>query len=245
MRRERVWSGPVDDARLDPSLTMPTYAVRGPLAAWLRRSAEQLYAERGGPYRLLDVGCGERPYAPAFLPYTASYTGLDVVPNPRADLLGPVEAIPAADGVFDVVLCVQVLEHVADPARAVAELRRVTAPGGTVLLSTHGVMVYHPSPADRWRWTAVGLRDLFERAGAWERLDVEAGAGTTACLGMLVNLYLDLAAARAHVRRLAAPLVAGVNVAARAVDRRSPLLRDPLQPGALIANYHVTATTPS
>ena len=49
--------------------------------------------------------------------------------NPAAELLGPVEALPVEDASFDVVLCTQVLEHCDDPAQAVRELRRVTAPG--------------------------------------------------------------------------------------------------------------------
>lgn len=222
---------------------MPTYAVRAPLAAWLRDAAVAL-AARHGRFRLLDVGCGEKPYEPVFGPHAASYVGLDPVPNPRAELMGPVEAIPAADGAFDVVLCIQVLEHVDDPARAIAELWRVTAPGGTLLLSTHGVMVYHPSPTDNWRWTAAGLREMLIRNGAWEDVRVEAGSGSTACLGMLTSLYLSLAAQRAHVRPLVRPLIAGINAVARAVDGRVGMLRDPWQPGALIANYHVTATKP-
>jgi hypothetical protein len=58
---------------------------------------------------------------------------------------------------------------------------------------------------------------------------------------MIASLYLDVLAQKAHVRRLVRPLVAGLNAAARAVDGRVPSLRDPFQPGSLIANYHVVA----
>jgi SAM-dependent methyltransferase len=148
---------------------------------------------------------------------------------------------PSPDEAFDVVLCIQVLEHCDDPARAVAELHRVTAPGGTVLASTHGVMVYHPSPVDHWRWTAAGLEKLFRERGGWADVKVEAGSGTAACVGMLLGMYVDLGARRAGVGAIARPLVAAVNMLTEAVDRRARRLADPLQPGALIANYHVTA----
>ncbi len=75
----------------------------------------------------------------------AEYVGVDVA-NPAADLEGTVEEIPVEDGSFDVVLCTQMLEHALDPARAVGELRRVVAPGGRVLASTHGVQVVPPEP---------------------------------------------------------------------------------------------------
>jgi hypothetical protein len=53
------------DFRLDPPRSMPTYAVRAPLVRWLREQAED--AERAiSDYRMLDVGCGAKPYEPLF-----------------------------------------------------------------------------------------------------------------------------------------------------------------------------------
>ena len=120
------------DARLDPPRSMPTYAVRAPLVRWLREQAEDAHGTFGR-YRVLDVGCGAKPYEPLFAPHAASYVGVDPVDNPRAELKGSVEALPVDDATFDVVLCNQVLEHCDDPAKAVSELHRVTAPGGRVL----------------------------------------------------------------------------------------------------------------
>src|SRR5690348_11976181 len=117
------------DPRLDPPRSSPRYAVRAPLARWLREEAVRAYDELGR-YRLLDVGCGQKPYEPFFAPYAASYVGVDPVENPRAELRGPVEALPVEDASFDLVLCNQVLEHADDPARAVHELHRAVAPGG-------------------------------------------------------------------------------------------------------------------
>jgi hypothetical protein len=57
---------------------------------------------------------------------------------------------------------------------------------------------------------------------------------------MLVAHYLDLLCRRARVRRLGRPLVAAVNRAAEALDRSTPLLREPI-PGSIFANYHVEA----
>ena len=121
---DRPWR----DARLDPRPSMPTYAVRAPLVRWLAEEARRAHADLGA-YRLLDVGCGEMPYRPLFAAYAATYVGVDPVPNPLAELRGPIEALPVDDGSFDVVLCAQVLEHVDDPARGVRELHRVTCPG--------------------------------------------------------------------------------------------------------------------
>ena len=83
----------------------------------------------------------------------------------NADIVGTPLPDPSRGRGFDVVLCA-VLEHVDDPAAVVRELSRVTGPGGRVLASTHGVMLYHPAgslalDARAWR--------LFEGAAAGRR----------------------------------------------------------------------------
>jgi SAM-dependent methyltransferase len=209
--------------------------VRHALAEWLRAQAAEL--ESRAPVRVLDVGCGPKPYYPFFAHVSSEYIGVDVVENPAAELRGPVEALPVEDASFDVVLCTQVLEHCDDPAQAVRELRRVTAPGGRVLASTHGVQVYHPSPVDYWRWTHEGLRRVFEQNAEWSSLTVDAAAGTASALAMLLGTYLEIALRRTPLSR---PPVWMLNRLGAALDARSTTLREPV-PGSLIPNLHVVA----
>ncbi len=201
-----------------------------------------MHAARG-PYRVLDVGCGVKPYYPFFEPYTAEYVGVDLPGNPAAELEGRIEELPVADASFDLVLCLQVLEHCDDPAQGVRELRRVVAPGGRVLAATHGVQVYHPAPQDLWRWTHAGLERLFSTNGDWERLSVRPATGTTATLALLIATYVDLIAKALHARRLGGPFVRGLNAFGSAIDRSSDRLRG-TGPGTLHANYHVMAEAP-
>jgi SAM-dependent methyltransferase len=219
-------------ARLHPSRTSVQYAVRKPLLDWL--AAQDV---RG--LRVLDVGCGDRPYE-ALLVGAAEIVGFDVPGNPHADIHGSIDAIPVEDASFDVVLCLQVLEHVPDPAAAVRELRRVVKPGGRVFLSTHGVYPFHPNPDDLWRWTHDGLERLFCANGEWSSVTVRPGAGTAATVAMLVAHVIDLLAKRVRLRPLGTPLVALLNAGGEALDRAVPLLREPV-PGSLNANYHVEA----
>ncbi len=218
--------------RLEPKRTSVQYAVRKPLLDWLA-------AQDVAGLRVLDVGCGDRPYED-LLRSAAEIVGFDVRGNPHADLHGSIDALPVEDASFDVVLCLQVLEHVPDPAKAVRELRRVVRPGGRVLLSTHGIYPFHPNPDDLWRWTHDGLERVFRDNGDWSSVTVRPGAGTAATVSMLIAHLIDLLFKRAGVRVLGAPLVAGLNLAGAALDRAVPLLREPV-PGSLSANYHVEA----
>jgi SAM-dependent methyltransferase len=230
-------------ARRRPSRGEATWSIRAALAAWLQeQAADASRTFDGGRYRVLDVGCGVKPYYPFFRAYAGEYVGVDPQ-HPDAEVKGTVEDIPLPDGSFDVVLCTQVLEHCGDPARAVQELRRVTAPGGRVLSSTHGVMVYHPNPDDFWRWTHAGLRQLFERNGSWERITVTPNAGTASCVATLLAVYVNLLGERAHVRPLGRGAVHALNRLGPLLDRSSRILREPV-PGSLFSNFHVRAEVP-
>jgi SAM-dependent methyltransferase len=217
-----------------PSRGLPSWSIREPLARFIEAESAAAHG-----LRVLDVGCGVKPYYPCFST-AREYVGADLPGNPHADLVGSAELLPVDDGAFDLVLCIQVLEHVEEPAAVIRELHRVTRPGGRVLLSTHGVQVYHPSPGDHWRWTHTGLEKLFERNGSWRSVSVTPGAGTCACVGMLLATYIDLIGQRLHMVWASSLLVRLVNRCSGFLDRHVPSLRDS-RPGALIANFHVVA----
>ncbi|MFN2468570.1 MAG: class I SAM-dependent methyltransferase [Gaiellaceae bacterium] len=226
------------EGRRHPPRSAPTYWILAPLSEWLQAEAREAGSTLGR-FRLLDVGCGAKPYHPFFAPLASEYVGVDPV-HPGAELKGTVEDLPVPDASFDVVLCNQVLEHCADPALAVRELRRVTAPGGRVLASTHGVMAYHPSPEDLWRWTHAGLERLFEQNGDWSTLGVAPGAGTAACVTTVLSMYVHLTAKRTGLRPVGSGVIRILNRLGPAIDRRSRLLREP-GPGTMFLNLHVRA----
>jgi SAM-dependent methyltransferase len=137
------------------------------IVAALPRALEALAGElRHGPGdRILDYGCADVPYR-RFFAADVQYLAADLPGNPDATVTIAADGtVPVADASIDAVLSTQVLEHVADPALYLAECARVLRPGGRMLLSTHGLMVYHPDPVDYWRWTCDGLRVAVEQAG--------------------------------------------------------------------------------
>jgi 2-polyprenyl-6-hydroxyphenyl methylase/3-demethylubiquinone-9 3-methyltransferase len=103
--------------------------------------------------RVLDVGCGEGTFAAELLRAGADVVGTDVAEEPlrRALALHPELDLRLVDGegawgladaAFDLVWAGEVIEHVADTARWLSEVRRVLRSGGRLLLSTpaHGML---------------------------------------------------------------------------------------------------------
>lgn len=154
------WINPhdLDRPRLRPSLTHHGYRHLALLAKQL-----EIEASAAAPSVTVDLGCGAMPYRPLF---PGRYIGLDLATSHgHPDVLGSAEATPLRSGSCDVAVSTQQLEHVASPLLVVREAHRILRPGGTLLLSTHGVWPHHPDPQDLWRWTEEGLTRLVEQAG--------------------------------------------------------------------------------
>jgi 2-polyprenyl-6-hydroxyphenyl methylase/3-demethylubiquinone-9 3-methyltransferase len=91
---------------------------------------------------LIDVGCGGGLMAPRVHGY--HHVGIDVTASALLLARGhgvdavraSAGAIPVGDGAARVVVAGEVLEHVSDLESVVAELARVTAPGGTIVIDT-------------------------------------------------------------------------------------------------------------
>lgn len=93
--------------------------------------------------RVLDVGCGPRgslEWATDAArrvgadPLAARYARLHAQPQRMEYVSARAESLPFADASFDVVGCFNALDHVEDVDRAIAELVRVLAPGGDLLV---------------------------------------------------------------------------------------------------------------
>jgi len=137
---ERLWEG------LPEGLTPPALDLR---RAFLREHLSGVAAGAGSS--VLDVGCGEGQLTAELAGTGLDVVGIDVAEeplrrarasHPELDLrLVPAEGPwPLADASFDLVWAGETIEHVADTAAWLSEVRRVLRSGGTLLLSTpaHG-----------------------------------------------------------------------------------------------------------
>ena len=106
--------------------------------------------------------------------------------QPRSEdvtYVGDVQDMPmvAADS-YDTAVCLETLEHVPEPWRAVGEIYRILAPGGKVILSVPHLSRLHDAPHDYYRYTAYGVRHLLESNG-FAVLALERKGGLFAFLG--------------------------------------------------------------
>ena len=174
---------------------------------------------------VLDVGCGDKPYE-SWVPRAERYVGIDVTPGPKVNIvIRPGEPWPLPDDSFDVVLCTQVLEHVADLGAMVAQLARVLRPGGRLVASFPFIYGEHGAPHDYWRFSRHGAERLLVRHFDVEHVLATGGVGSSA--GTLVQNWLQTAITRTVGGRTALvalfPLWLGitlsVNLFGAALDR--------------------------
>jgi hypothetical protein len=96
-----------------------------------------------------------RPFFPG-----RRYIGCDMRQGPGVDRLENLHRLTFADASVGSILCLDTLEHVANCHLAVAEMRRVLAPDGTLVLASVMDFEIHEFPADYWRFTPKAIEML-------------------------------------------------------------------------------------
>lgn len=209
MSSEQLPDGSVETARYTHGHSAAVLSAHSRRGA--ADSAAYLLAHLRAGMDLLDVGCGpasitadlaERVAPGRVVALDAAAGALEAA---RATLRerglseqvevtsGDVMALPFEDASFDVVHAHQVLQHLADPVGALAEMRRITRPGGIVAVrdAVYSAMTWFPEPAGMEQWRSVymatarangGEPDAGSRLLSWARAagfaDVTASAST-------------------------------------------------------------------
>ena len=171
--------------RLFPRLTNPNWLVlkkrRKIFDRWLAQvSSSQL--------EVLDVGGRIQPYRPLIALQVQRYVAVDLRSTPLVSIVARGEYLPLRDSQFDLAICTQMLQYIAEPSLVIDEILRVLKPGGALLLSVPSAC---PTDAEDecWRFLPQGLRRLL---AGFTRVEVMAEGGSVAGFFRTVNSCCDI-----------------------------------------------------
>ncbi|MGQ9592322.1 MAG: class I SAM-dependent methyltransferase [Planctomycetota bacterium] len=192
-----------------------------------RRSVDAFVSRYATDGRVLDLGCGQSPYARWF----PRRVGCDVAISPGVQVLASATELPFIDGCFDQIVVTEVLEHIRRPLDAIREMWRVLRPGGRVVLTTRFLYPIHSAPEDYFRYTRFGLLALFDM---WEVDVLRGDLGAVWTVAQLAEM------ATAPWPRIARrPARAFLRVAAGFAARFVYLLKDSGLADAMISSGYV------
>jgi len=145
-----------------------------------RRNLEKFLSKYATNERVLDLGSGGSSYN-TFFP-NRIMVDIDSARNP--DIVADAHNLPFKDEEFKFILCTEMLEHTKDPKQVERELYRITAPGGTLLLTTRFVYPIHDAPHDYWRFTKYGLKEIFKK---WEVVELRGETDSFSTIAALLQ----------------------------------------------------------
>ena len=139
-----------------------------------------------GGKKILDVGCGIKPYAKLFP--NDSYTGIDIRGGGHSDSQKMVdkfydgEHIPYGDNEFDIVICTQVFEHAVKLKELIEEIRRVLKHDGILFFTMPFVWPEHEAPYDFRRYTRFAHQKLLDD-NDFNQISIQTTSGVFATCG--------------------------------------------------------------
>lgn len=145
--------------------------------------------------KILDFGCGCKPYQDWFKRSDTEYVGCDIElsghPHQQEtiDYFYDGKTLPFPDQSFDAIFSSEVFEHIFNIEEIVKELHRVLIPGGKMLITVPFVWNEHEIPYDFARYTSFGIEDLLKRNG-FEIIRLEKSTGYIETLLQMFCEYL-------------------------------------------------------
>lgn len=118
--------------------------------------------------RVLNLGAGSWEIPVRLLPFEHIMFSLDLElrgSKVNRFIQGDGHHLPFRDACFDLVLCLEVIEHVQHTDQFLLEVRRVLSPGGAFLVTAPFNQPYHEEPHDYRRFTRYGLKTILESNG--------------------------------------------------------------------------------
>jgi len=201
--------------------------------------------------RALDCGCGRQPFRKAIEQMGYAYTGIDVNQNPEksVDIICSLdESLPEtllSKAPFDLILCTEVLEHVADWDAAFRNFSALLGNEGHLIITAPHLYQLHEEPYDFWRPTLHAF-DFFGRRWQFVSTYQSAAGDAWDVLGIvLANCSFMPKRMTLRARSLAKALRSFRNVVFKTLQRRK-LQQDVRIDGALyVSNIVVFVKDPT
>lgn len=116
---------------------------------------------------LIDIGCGKLPFKKFLLTQVSKYDSLDIKQfSSEVNIIADVQDMNMIKAdTYDTVICLEVLEHVSSPSKALSEINRILKPGGLIIISVPHLSRLHDLPNDYFRFTQNGISFLLEQSG--------------------------------------------------------------------------------
>ncbi len=156
---------------------------------------------------VLDVGCGEKPYAHLFAGKITSYLGtdIDLGNSKHVDICADSLTLPIKTSSVDTVVSNQVIEHVKSPEVFLKEITRILRPGGTLIITAPQLWCLHEKPHDYYRFTRYAL-ELLCVTNRLQVISLEERYGAFAAIAQMFALMVYLPNSqkrwRTHLSRL-------------------------------------------
>ncbi|MBD2654463.1 class I SAM-dependent methyltransferase [Synechocystis sp. FACHB-383] len=157
--------------------------------------------------RLIDIGCGNQPFRTFVEQIGFKYTGMDIYQNDfgSVDFIASIDSdisklsIPQYD--FDVILCTEVLEHVATWDTAFENFSKLLKEKGKILITCPHIYPLHEEPFDFWRPTIYAI-DFMARKHGFAVLKNICAGNALDVLGTILGSFYTLPSTRNNIDRI-------------------------------------------
>lgn len=109
--------------------------------------------------KILNVG-GSRGRSKLYLSSGVKVITVDINKKFKPDVVADVQKLPFKNNTFDLVIALELFEHVKKPEKGIGECVRVLKKGGYFIFSMPFLYPFHADPFDWQRWTKVKIKDV-------------------------------------------------------------------------------------
>jgi SAM-dependent methyltransferase len=143
----------------------PQWLIRG-----TKNGIVSLINQIGENKLVLDIGCFDK-WAKQHCPSSCNYIGLDYYETAKhwygtkPDIYGDALSLPISQNCIDVVLLIDVLEHIKDTEKLLGQIHNILKEDGEIIISCPFLYPLHDEPRDFVRYTSHGFQELTTRNG--------------------------------------------------------------------------------